>query len=161
MSLSPRSRFTVLKRDGFTCQYCGRKPPAVVLHVDHITSRYNGGSDDEGNLITSCAECNHGKGRHSIEDGACAFCLDQPGTASVEVGPNVFVWICPACLHDALWEFWGVLHPERVGDGWSAPVYCAGCSKINETPQKRYVTSDVIGGVAWICDDCLPENLKR
>lgn len=31
----PRSiRFEVFKRDMFTCQYCGRKAPDVILEVD-------------------------------------------------------------------------------------------------------------------------------
>lgn len=59
--LSKRIRFEVFKRDGFTCQYCGRTPPVVLLQVDHITAVANGGDDDPINLITSCADCNAGK----------------------------------------------------------------------------------------------------
>ena len=29
-------RFDVFNRDGFTCQYCGKKPPECILEVDHI-----------------------------------------------------------------------------------------------------------------------------
>lgn len=54
-------RFKIFERDRFTCQYCGRKPPMVVLHVDHIFPKSKGGKDDEINLITSCQECNLGK----------------------------------------------------------------------------------------------------
>lgn len=35
-SLSKKTRFEVFKRDSFTCQYCGRSAPEVVLQVDHI-----------------------------------------------------------------------------------------------------------------------------
>lgn len=59
--VSQKTRFDVFKRDDFTCQYCGRKSPEVILEVDHITPRSEGGNDDMGNLITSCRECNHGK----------------------------------------------------------------------------------------------------
>jgi len=31
MTVSKRIRFEIFKRDGFTFQYCGRKPPEVVL----------------------------------------------------------------------------------------------------------------------------------
>ena len=55
-------RFKILKRDNFTCRYCGSKAPEVKLHVDHIIARYNGGTDDISNLITACVECNYGKG---------------------------------------------------------------------------------------------------
>ena len=56
-----KNRFTVFKRDKFTCQYCGRKPPQVVLEIDHIIPSSNGGTEEIENLITSCFECNRGK----------------------------------------------------------------------------------------------------
>ena len=37
--LSKKIRFEVFKRDQFTCQYCGKQAPNVVLEVDHITPR--------------------------------------------------------------------------------------------------------------------------
>jgi len=61
MAVSPRARFEIFKRDDFTCRYCGRKSPEVVLEVDHIIPRADGGSDDEMNLLTSCWQCNRGK----------------------------------------------------------------------------------------------------
>jgi len=36
MAISKRDRFEVFKRDKFTCQYCGKAAPDVVLHIDHI-----------------------------------------------------------------------------------------------------------------------------
>lgn len=59
--LSPKTRFEVFKRDGFTCQYCGGHPPAALLHVDHINPVANGGTNSSDNLITSCSKCNFGK----------------------------------------------------------------------------------------------------
>lgn len=59
--LSKRARFEVFKRDGFICQYCGRTPPAVILHADHIVAIANGGDDSISNMVTSCADCNLGK----------------------------------------------------------------------------------------------------
>lgn len=60
--ISPKLRFDVFKRDGFTCQYCGGHPPAVVLQVDHIDPVVNGGKNNMDNLATSCDSCNLGKG---------------------------------------------------------------------------------------------------
>lgn len=68
MGLNVRIRFEVFKRDDFRCQYCGRRSPDVVLEVDHIVARANGGSDDPINLRTSCWECNRGKGAVSLEE---------------------------------------------------------------------------------------------
>jgi len=56
-----RKRFEVFKRDGFVCLYCGRTPPAVTLHVDHLVAKSKGGTNDDTNLVTSCADCNLGK----------------------------------------------------------------------------------------------------
>lgn len=60
--ISKRTRFEIFKRDNFTCQYCGTRPPDVVLELDHIHPVSLGGDSDEMNLITSCDVCNRGKG---------------------------------------------------------------------------------------------------
>lgn len=65
-ALSKKLRFEIFHRDRFTCQYCGRTPPAVLLHVDHIVAVINGGSNESDNLVTSCADCNLGKGRKDL-----------------------------------------------------------------------------------------------
>lgn len=54
-------RFQILKRDDFTCQYCGRKAPDVILHIDHIHPKSKGGLNKEENYRTACLECNIGK----------------------------------------------------------------------------------------------------
>ena len=66
--LSKKIRFEVFKRDKFTCQYCGRSAPDVVLEVDHMIPVANGGSNDIMNLITSCKDCNRGKGARALSD---------------------------------------------------------------------------------------------
>jgi hypothetical protein len=61
VSISPSLRFSVLRRDGFTCRYCGRRPPAIVLEVDHVTPKSKGGANTEANLVSACFVCNRGK----------------------------------------------------------------------------------------------------
>lgn len=68
MALSKRLRFEVFKRDKFTCQYCGRKSPDVLLEADHIHPKSKNGKDDLLNLITSCRDCNSGKSNHLLSD---------------------------------------------------------------------------------------------
>jgi hypothetical protein len=63
--LNKGQRFEVFRRDSFTCRYCGRTPPVVVLEVDHFAPVSRGGDDDQNNLVTSCSDCNSGK-RDSI-----------------------------------------------------------------------------------------------
>ena len=65
--LSKRQRFEVFKRDNFTCQYCGRKPPDVILEVDHVCAVVSGGTNEDYNLLTSCFDCNRGKGSSPIK----------------------------------------------------------------------------------------------
>ena len=67
-SLSKKTRFEVFKRDSFTCQYCGKSAPDVVLEVDHITPVSEGGDDDPMNLVTACFDCNRGKGARALSD---------------------------------------------------------------------------------------------
>lgn len=69
MSISVRTRFEVFKRDRFTCAYCGRTPPEVLLQADHVVPRAAGGSDEIHNLITSCQTCNQGKAARLLEEG--------------------------------------------------------------------------------------------
>lgn len=69
MKLSVRTRMEVLKRDRFTCAYCGNHPPNVLLEVDHIVPRAAGGSDEMENLVTACWDCNRGKADRLLEEG--------------------------------------------------------------------------------------------
>lgn len=69
-TIGKKVRFEVFKRDKFTCQYCGRAAPEVVLHVDHIQPVAKDGDGDIINLITSCIDCNLGKGARELSDDA-------------------------------------------------------------------------------------------
>lgn len=65
-SLGKKVRFEVFARDGFSCRYCGRQSDAVKLVVDHIVPVCQGGTNDQENLVTSCVDCNAGKGGKTI-----------------------------------------------------------------------------------------------
>lgn len=54
-------KFKVLRRDEYTCRYCGASAPDVLLHVDHIEPWVLVRRHEEENLVTSCAACNLGK----------------------------------------------------------------------------------------------------
>lgn len=66
--ISNKTRVEIFKRDKFTCQYCGRSAPEVILEIDHIKPVAEGGTNDVINLITSCRECNRGKGKTLLDD---------------------------------------------------------------------------------------------
>lgn len=65
--ISLLTRFKVLRRDHFTCMYCGARPPYVRLHVDHVVAVSRGGANNESNLIAACSDCNLGKSNIEFE----------------------------------------------------------------------------------------------
>lgn len=52
------SRRGVLKRDQWTCAFCGEYGNTV----DHVLPRSRGGTDSWLNTVAACAPCNHKKG---------------------------------------------------------------------------------------------------
>ena len=64
----PLTRRTVLARDHYTCQYCGRQPPRKELTVDHILPRSRGGHTTWENVVTACQRCNGRKGNRTPEE---------------------------------------------------------------------------------------------
>jgi len=59
-----RLRWTILKRDNFSCRKCGRSPAkdqSIILHVDHIIPWSKDGETVLDNLETLCEGCNLGK----------------------------------------------------------------------------------------------------
>ena len=67
-TIGKKLRFEVFKRDSFTCQYCGKTAPNVILEIDHINPVAEGGDNSITNLITSCRDCNRGKGKRKLTD---------------------------------------------------------------------------------------------
>lgn len=57
-------RDSVAQRAGYRCEYC-RLPQRFsrsTFHVEHITPRQHGGTDDLDNLCCACNRCNLHKG---------------------------------------------------------------------------------------------------
>lgn len=60
--MTKADRFRILKRDNYTCRYCGKNAEdGVKLEIDHVISLKDGGDNESENLITSCFNCNRGK----------------------------------------------------------------------------------------------------
>jgi 5-methylcytosine-specific restriction endonuclease McrA len=55
----------ILRRDNYTCQYCGEKLP--YLTIDHIVPRRLGGTHEWDNVVAACPSCNHRKGGRTVE----------------------------------------------------------------------------------------------
>jgi len=58
------TRDFVRRRAYERCEYCGLRQEHSELkhHVEHITAKQHGGSDDAGNLALACHRCNLRKG---------------------------------------------------------------------------------------------------
>ncbi|MGF1453450.1 MAG: HNH endonuclease [Opitutales bacterium] len=55
------SRRTVLERDDYTCQYCGRHYSEHELTLDHVIPRDQGGRTTWENIVACCIYCNSEK----------------------------------------------------------------------------------------------------
>jgi HNH endonuclease len=60
-------RIRVMKRDRFTCTYCGVSGSDAELEIDHIHPVSRGGSHHISNLTTSCRACNQKKGAGTLQ----------------------------------------------------------------------------------------------
>lgn len=137
-----RLRFEVLRRDSFTCRYCGRQPPEVVLHLDHIVPVANGGTNDLENLVTACLPCNIGKG---IMDARAP----EGVRLSVPVGerpPVEFFWkrgTAPGTIVDARCLIWpneseesSPWEWEEFNRYWNGPYSTHGASTRGFSPHE-------------------------
>lgn len=51
----------VLRRDDYTCQFCGRHLSSATGTVDHVTPQSRGGKHEWSNVVASCKPCNNKK----------------------------------------------------------------------------------------------------
>jgi 5-methylcytosine-specific restriction endonuclease McrA len=58
------NRREILRRDSFTCQYCGTRVGTMTL--DHVYPKHLGGEHSWDNLVTACSACNHRKGGRTL-----------------------------------------------------------------------------------------------
>jgi len=57
----------ILKRDGYTCQYCGRNS-GEHMTIDHIIPRSHGGRMVWENVVGACRACNTRKGNRTPQE---------------------------------------------------------------------------------------------
>jgi 5-methylcytosine-specific restriction endonuclease McrA len=60
------SKKNILRRDNFTCQYCGNS--SNILTVDHIRPKSRGGKTSWTNIVVACKPCNLKKGNRNLQD---------------------------------------------------------------------------------------------
>lgn len=59
------TRVGIFHRDGYVCQYCGRKDQ---LTIDHVIPRFRGGQNTWDNVVACCIPCNRKKAGLAIEE---------------------------------------------------------------------------------------------
>jgi hypothetical protein len=100
--LSLKDRFAVLVAGGFRCTYCGKRPAASELEVDHVVPVAKGGTNDPRNLVVSCSDCNLGKSSVRLDADAAWRPVrgESPGRCSGDV-------------HDAPWSEYPIGPPDE------------------------------------------------
>lgn len=61
ITLLPKLRLAVMKKDNFRCVWCGYGAPQVNIEIDHIVPVSQGGKNILENLQVMCHECNMAK----------------------------------------------------------------------------------------------------
>jgi 5-methylcytosine-specific restriction endonuclease McrA len=74
------SRHNILRRDNYSCQYCGA---AKNLTLDHLLPRSRGGRSNWLNLVTACMRCNTRKGDRTPEEAGLKL-LKKPSKPSLQ-----------------------------------------------------------------------------
>jgi 5-methylcytosine-specific restriction endonuclease McrA len=64
----------ILRRDGYTCQYCSRR--GEKLTVDHVMPRSRGGQTTWTNVVAACLRCNLRKGNRTLEEARLRLVRD-------------------------------------------------------------------------------------
>jgi 5-methylcytosine-specific restriction endonuclease McrA len=94
------SKRGILRRDGYTCIYCGLQPGQVKhgrpltredFTVDHIIPRSRGGRNTWGNTACACYTCNQRKGSRSAHDAGMKLLFEpkRPRVNYLVVSGNV------------------------------------------------------------------------
>uniref|UniRef100_A0A7V3ZY46 HNH endonuclease n=1 Tax=candidate division WOR-3 bacterium TaxID=2052148 RepID=A0A7V3ZY46_UNCW3 len=62
----PLNKKNILRRDNYTCQYCGTTEGPMT--IDHIVPKRLGGGETWENLVCACFRCNNRKGDSTPEE---------------------------------------------------------------------------------------------
>jgi 5-methylcytosine-specific restriction endonuclease McrA len=61
----------ILRRDHYTCQYCGRRGDRLT--VDHVLPRSKGGDTAWTNVVAACLRCNLYKGNRTADEAGMSL----------------------------------------------------------------------------------------
>ena len=110
------SRKNIYKRDAYTCQYCGKKPPGGELTIDHIVPVSRGGKTTWVNCALACLKCNHKKGARLPEEAGMHL-LSKP----IEPPSKKIAFAIPINQKKVSWEKF--LNDPATRDAVASEVY--------------------------------------
>lgn len=79
----PYKKIGVLRRDNYTCAYCGKQNKTKVNTVDHIFPKWKGGELTWANTVAACQPCNGKKGGRTPKEAGMKL-LYTPKTVSFQ-----------------------------------------------------------------------------
>lgn len=89
----------ILKRDNYTCQYCGKRGDGLT--IDHVIPRSRGGLTTWNNVVTACIKCNLKKGDRTLGEAQMSL-IRQPSrphfffsfifARSSNLNPHIEAW---------------------------------------------------------------------
>ena len=95
----PLTRRLVYARDEYTCQYCGTRPGASQLTLDHVLPKSRGGQKTWENIVTACKQCNQRKGNRTPAEARMR--LRRPPYRPRYVA---LVWLKTPSHRNSVWE---------------------------------------------------------
>ena len=108
-------RRSILLRDRFRCQYCGKKFPSHELTFDHVIPRAAGGKTSWENILSACVSCNTRKrdslpnfsGKKCRSEGAMRPLKQPRQPTTIELLRAGLEFLDPAIREDyASWLYW-------------------------------------------------------
>jgi hypothetical protein len=169
LAITKRLRYEILRRDNHTCRYCGGVAPDVALTVDHVTPVALGGSDEPGNLVAACRDCNAGKAASNpdaplvadVETDALRWALAIRRAAEIQAAARADDKAYLAGT-DEYWRSW---HRQATGEelprpaDWGKSILAfrdAGLSgeEIGDAIDTAMVTKGVVDVWRYFCGIC-------
>ena len=98
----------ILKRDGYTCQYCGRNS-GERMTIDHVVPRSVGGKTIWENVVSACRSCNTRKGSRTPQQAGMRL-LRKP---SKPISALYLTILAQSARHLHVWQKY--LPAEAVG----------------------------------------------
>lgn len=103
------SKKNILRRDNYTCQYCG--DANSTLTVDHIQPKSRGGKTSWTNVVVACKPCNLKKGNYMLSEVDMRL-LAKPVKPEFQLHP----FAIPSCPKSYL-ESWRKYLPAKLFTG--------------------------------------------